>query len=162
MKRLIGLARGARGFTLAEALMAVGITTVALSMVGSSVYQSLSVDRKWRDDVLATKDWRSGEGWVAGDALNTVTTSLVDGAQPVSSVTLGWSDTNDVPHSVVYSLSGQTLVRTYDGVSMAAARRVVSVGFSLSVRILTVDLVVSSDHGQTESSSLQTYLRMLQ
>ena len=77
---LKGLASDASGFTIAEVTVAVGILTLALALVGSSVFQSLSIERFWQDDVVATKELRHAGSWFAGDAMNAETTDLIDGA----------------------------------------------------------------------------------
>ena len=150
------------GFTLVESVVVTGIITVALSMVGGGIFQVLSIQRTWRDDVVATKELRHAGSWFAGDALNATATDLVPDDPPVGSVTLQWTDGAGVPRTVTYSLSGVFLERASGGDVIAVARRVTSVGFSLAGQTLTFDLTVEAETGGTESASLQTYLRMLQ
>ncbi|MBI2916721.1 MAG: type II secretion system protein [Chloroflexi bacterium] len=157
-----GLVRGAPGFTLVEVLVAVGIITLALGLVGTSVFQALSVERYWREDVVATRQLRHAGSWFAGDALNASSTGLVDGAPAVSAVTLTWTDRLGVPHIASYSILEGDLVRNFDGSQTVVARRVESVGFSLSGRVLTLELTVPAEQGGTDTTTLTTYLRMLQ
>ena len=157
------IAKRSDGFTLVEALIAVGILTLGLGLVGSTVFQSLAVERFWRDDVIATKELRHADSRFAGDALYTEATSLVDGAAPVNTVNLTWTDTGGVSHTAVYSVTGDNrLVRDLNGMQSTLARDVVQTGFSLNGRLLTFDLEVEADRGTTKTSSLQTYLRALQ
>ena len=157
------IAKRSDGFTLVEALIAVGILTLGLGLVGSTVFQSLAVERFWRDDVIATKELRHADSRFAGDALYTEATSLVDGAAPVNTVDLTWTDTDGVSHTAVYSVTGDNrLVRDLNGMQSTLARDVVQTGFSLNGRLLTFDLEVEADRGTTKTSSLQTYLRALQ
>ena len=162
MKRLASIRRtlgNSAGFTLAEVVVTVGILTMAAGMVGSAVFQTLSVERTWRSDVVATKEWRHALSWFSVDAMNAQTADLVDQAPPVSSVTLTWVDKEGTSDTAAYSLTAGALLRNLDGAENSVARRVVSVGFSLSGRFLIVDLEVEAEQGGTESVSLQTYLR---
>ena len=60
--------------------MAVGILTLAMGLVGRGVFQVLSIQRFWRDDVVATRELRHAGSWFAGDALNAEAIDLADGA----------------------------------------------------------------------------------
>ena len=112
--------------------------------------------------MIATKELRNAASWFAEDAFNAQTTNLIDEAPAVSSVTLGWTDTDDVSHTATYSIVAGKLVRSLDGTQHTVARRVVSAGFSLSGQTLTFDLEVDAAEGGTKSASLDNYLRRLQ
>ncbi len=155
------LVGSSRGFTLAELLVSVAILGVGMGLIGGGLYQALGIWRFWSDDVIATKEVRHVTSWFAGDAMNAESTDLVDGDPPSSSVILTWTDGDDATHTATYNLSGSNLMRDLDGAQITLARRVVSVGFSLSGKVLTLDLEVEAERGGTESISLQTYLRML-
>lgn len=150
------------GFTLPEVVVVVGILALGTALVGGGVFQSLSVQRFWRDKVEATREVRHAQSWFAGDALNAQATNLVDGAQPVSAVSLTWTGGGGVPHSASYSLSGTDLVRNFDGAQIVLSQQVASVGFFRSGRVLNFTLEVQADRGGARSLSLQTYLRALQ
>jgi len=152
---------GSAGFTLVEVLVAVGLITLALGSVGSGIFQALSVERYWRQDVVATKELRHAQSWFAGDAINTATTSLVEDDPPASSVTLGWTDPDGVTHSATYAVYGSSLTRTFDGSQITMASHVTSASFSLSDRVLTFQLTVGAEQGTTDTASLSTYLRMM-
>ena len=141
--------------------MVVGILTLALGTLGSGVFQVLSIQRYWQDDVVATKELRHAGSWFAGDALNAQTTDLIDGAPAVDAVTLSWADGDGNLHTASYELLEDILVRNFDGVPSHVGRKVVSVGFSLVGNLLSFVLEVRADRGETDSISLQTYLRML-
>ena len=150
------------GFTLPEAIIAVGILTLGLSLVGTTVFQSLAIERFWRDDVTAVKELRHAGSRFAGDVLFTETTNLVDGAAAVDTVNLTWTDAGSVAHTAVYSVSGDNrLIRDLDGTQYTLARGVVQVAFSLNGKLLTFVLEIQADQGTTKTSNLQTYLRSL-
>ena len=140
--------------------MAVGILTLAMGLVGRGVFQVLSIQRFWRDDVVATRELRHAGSWFAGDALNAEAIDLADGAS-ASAVTLNWRDRNGVARVATYSISGSTLVRGTGDAITSLARRVLIGDFSRSGRVLTFTLEVQADRGGTERMGLETYLRML-
>ena len=49
---------GERGFTLLETMVALGILSLGITLVGTGVFQTLSVQRYWQDQRVATKDLR--------------------------------------------------------------------------------------------------------
>ena len=158
------------GFTLIEVLVALGIISLAVGLAGSGIFQVLSFERFWQDDMKATGDLRRAGSRFAGDALNAE--EAVDslgqrlGCGPggaSSAVTLSWTDTTGAPHTAAYSLSGESLIRVFDGQQNKMARQVVanSLVVSLCQRMLTLDLEVKAERNTTENIRLQTYLRKL-
>ena len=121
----------------------------------------LSIQRNWQDDRVATKDLRHTGSWFAGDALNAETV-VISGTPEAPTVTISWVDSSDVFHSSIYSLDGDTLIRDDDGIVTPVAKSVVSADFSLSGRVLTLDLTVNSGNGGTTLMTLKTYFRVLQ
>ena len=156
-----GTGGSSRGFTLVEMLVGVGIMGLAVGFIGAALFQTLGLSQAWSDDVLATKETRHAASWFARDALNAQTVDLADGAPPVSSVTISWTDQNDVAHTAAYAVVGDRLVRTLDGASITVARQVVSVSFSRSAQVITFSLTVTAAGGATETNDLSVYARML-
>ena len=108
-----------------------------------------------------TKDLRHTGSWFAGDALNAET--VVFGGPPEApTVTISWVDRSDVFHSSIYSLDDDTLTRNDDAIVTTVAKGVVSAEFSLSGRVLTLDLTVNSGNDGTTPITLKPYLRVLQ
>ncbi len=158
-------ARSSRGFALLEVAVALSILSMGIGLIGTSVFQVLSIQRNWQEDRVATKDLRHSGSWFAGDALNAETV-VIGGTPDAPVVTISWVDSSDpdnlVFHSSVYSLDGDTLTRNEDGIVTTLADDVASAVFSLSGRVLTLDLTVNSGNGGTTLMTLQTYLRVLQ
>lgn len=150
------------GFTLVEVLAATGILGVTLGLVGTGIFQAVGFERIWRDDVVATRDWRHAMSFFAQDAMNAEATDLEDGGDPVTSVTLSSTDVQGAAHYVTYQQVGNVLRRDIDGQQMTVARRVVAVTFSLSGKMLTFDLEVQGKQGATEAVTIQFYLRWLE
>ncbi len=155
------LTRNSSGFALLEAAVGLSILSLGVVLIGTSVFQVLSIQRNWLDDRVATKDLRHTGSWFAGDALNAETV-VIAGTPEAPTVTISWVDSSDVFHSSIYSLDGDTLIRDDDGIVTPVAKSVVSADFSLSGRVLTLDLTVNSGNSGTTPLTLQTYLRDLQ
>ena len=156
-----------RGFTLVEMLVGLGILATCVGLVSSGLFQVFSFQTSFQDDVVATKDLRHVGSWFAGDVLKAK--AAVDGngeplvcGQAATSATLTWSDTSGVAHTSTYRVSGTSLERDLDGAVITLARQVISAGFSLCGKLLTLDLAVEAQPGRTETMSLQTYIRKLE
>lgn len=161
MGPLARLARDSGGLTLVELLVVVGIMTTAVGMVGSGIFQSLGIERSWRADAVATREWRHAYSWFASDALNAESTDLIDGQPPVASVTMTWTDGDGALHTSRYLLVGTRLVREIDGTVSTVAAHALSASFSLSAKVLTFDLALAAAQGAPRGHTLVTYLRML-
>ena len=152
--------RNSSGFTLLETTVALGILSLGTGLIGTSVFQVLSIERYWEKDRVATKDLRHIGSWFAGDALRAQTVTI-GGSPAGSEVTITWNDSLDNDHTAAYSLSGDTLIRTKDGTIQTLSDGVVSVDFSLSDQVLLLTMEVNAGRGTTETKSWQTYLRGL-
>ena len=146
-----------RGFTLMEVSLALGILSLGLGLVGTSIFQVFDIQRSWQDQRVATKETRHAASWFAGDALKAKATNLVDNDPPVDSVTLTLGSGD-----VTYSRSGDTLLRDAGGDQNVIAQDVVSTGFSLDGEVMTLTVEVAASGGNTETINLKNYLRMLE
>lgn len=149
------------GSTLFEVIVGVGILTAMGGFIGGGLYQVLNSNRTWSGNVLATKDMRNAQSWFVSDAMNAGSVSLADGAPATTTVALGWADSGGTLHTSTYSRIGTNLVRNFDGVNTNVARRVVSSTFSRSGKTVTFLINVTAAEGQYESSTVNTYLRLL-
>ena len=145
------------GFSLVEVSVAVAILSLGTTLVGGAIFQVLSIQRFWEDDRIATKETRHAASWFAGDALESTATDLVDGAQPVSAVTLTLDTGN-----VTYGITGDKLIRDVGTAQNTVSQRVISVNFSLSDQLVTMALEVTGSRGTSETLTQQTYLRLLE
>ena len=170
---------------------------LGLGLVGSGIFQSLVIERKWVDDVMATRDIRHADSWLAGDAMNAMEVcdpstgeALMPGGAAVDSVSLVWfqdfADLSVLPatpcddsssfsytrRSATYQASGDKLTRTLVAdygvgpVQEAQTRlssRFVSAGYRLSPAgdVLIFELEVQAEEGDTEYTSLETFLRRI-
>lgn len=158
--------RQSRGFTMVEALIAVGIMTMMLGFVGGGIFQSLSIEKFWLDDVVATREVRHAESWFAGDALNaeeicaagaelapgaTSNSTLIlvryniigGGSLPPTNCTLAVDDTQYDLFTATYTLTGTTFTRTTETNALAGSRETIT----LSSRITRADFIRSAAPG---------------
>ena len=175
MKPIRHITGSSRGFTLIELLVSVGILTVVTGIFGAAMFQVLSIQRFWTDDVKATREVRHAASWFAGDALKaTDVLDAVGGSRltcsPSPSVTLTWTDSSGDSHDAVYSVSGEELLRDFytngssNGSPLTMADRVVanSVSFTLcDGNTLRLKMDVLPDNKATDSLDLITYVRKL-
>ena len=150
--------RQQEGVTLAEVVVGLGILTIVMSTLGMSLFQAIGTQKDVADDGLAIYELRKAISWLHQDIEMAASTDLADGLPAVTSATFNWTNkfdnTWDV-HSSAYSLVGNEIVRTYDGVAHVVARRVVSAAFSLSGNTITIQLDVDAGFGTTRSLSLE-------
>ena len=158
------------GFTLIEMVVALGVLSVVVALAGSGIFQIISFERFWQEDLVATGELRGAGSRFAGDALNAEDAKDSLGvrvgclpSESSSTVSLSWSDTADGPHSAAYRISEGSLIRNFDGNEKALARRVVanSMQVSLCQRLLTMDMQVQAGRGAVEDLHLETYMRKL-
>ena len=169
------------GFTLVEVLLAVSIISIAVGVVGGGIFQVVAVQKDWADDALATRDLRHAGSRFVGDALNAEDVLDAPGgsrlteecpvppatpANPANTVTLTWNDTAGVTRRGTYSASAGVLTRQDEGGIQAViiSQGVVdnSLKFSLCGTLLTLEVEVDADAGQTEKIRLRTHIRKLQ
>lgn len=165
--------RSSGGFTLTELLVSISIMTVVVSIFGTGMFQVLSIQRFWTEDVISVREVRHAGSWFAGDALNATYVLDAGGLDrltcaptpSVQQVTLTWTDDSGIAHNVVYSVSGDVLHREFDnnGTPLTMADGLVpdSVNFTLCGNTLRLNMDVLADRGSTDSLDLITYVRKL-
>ena len=155
------------GFTLIEMLIAVSLISVATGIAGSSIFRVLSIQRFWKDDASSVRDLRHAGSWFSADALKAQ--NVFDDQEdvlvcdsPTDNVTLVLINTEGT-YKVSYSLTGDKLVRNFDGANMIIVDGVIPspAVFTLCDKMLTFDLEVEAGQGETETMSLRTFLRRL-
>ena len=162
--------RDQRGFTLIEILLALGIagiiTPVLISMLFQISFGTIEINR----DFAVQSDIDTASNFFSLDLSQAQTTDIVDLADPVSSMLVGWVDetgfaieeegyvVGDEVHCVRYSLSltdPTFLLRNYDGASsctvsdpsaeMIVARHVAEIWFSRVGTFITIKITSTYD-----------------
>ncbi|MBT97795.1 MAG: hypothetical protein CL902_04105 [Dehalococcoidia bacterium] len=165
--------RSSGGFTLIELLISVTILTVVVGIFGAGMFQVLSIQRFWTDDVKAVREVRHAGSWFAGDALNATevydagdSTRLTCTPSPdVEQITLDWTDTSAVAHTAVYSIVGTELQRNFDSngspLILATGVAANTISFTLCGNTLRMNVSIQGDRSTTDDLDLITYVRKL-
>ncbi len=164
-----------RGFTLLEVLLTL---VVGGLVVGASMQTVLTLSRgsnRMNGQSVALADIDTVAHWITRDISQAATTTdLVDGAPPVSQVTLSWADmTAWAPASSTHTLTycfnllatttpcdaqaTNVMKRDYDGLVTSVGRHLTDVGFSLSGRVVTITVTSSPDDFTPRSTRTRTY-----
>ena len=151
----------ARGYTRQEGqalvvLLVLVAIAVPLILSGISVARGLSVGGGQRGGIS------SGQyAAMTADAMVAQTTDLVDGAAPMPSATLTWTDDDGSFHYAHYAVVDGKVLREHDGLTTTVARGVTSTRFSRvgKTLIFAIDLE-SADGAQTKR--LEVFARSLQ
>ncbi|MDO8750699.1 MAG: hypothetical protein Q7K03_06105, partial [Dehalococcoidia bacterium] len=104
---------------------------------------------------------RKGLSWFSTDMKMTQTTDLADGGS-AATITASWIDQFQgagTPHTSSYAKVGDSLVRTYDGVSHTVARGVSSAVFSRSGKTIVAQIEVQVSPGVTRTLSVKAVTR---
>jgi len=125
-----------KGLTLVEVVVATGIAAMIVVVLATSIFMFMRSTEQGNQQLKAYQDLQNAGHWITRDGVAAQTTNLIDGAAPVASMTLGWSDGGQ-SHTIIYSLSGDDLRRNHNGIVTTVARNVSSVGFSISQRTIT-------------------------
>jgi len=143
------------GLTLVEMLVAVAISSLVAAGMGTALHQFLTTSERTRVTQAALHDVQNTGHWLSIDGKKVTSTNLVDGAPGTNDMTLSWTVGAQV-HIAKYFLDGTELKRSHDGASLTVARNVTDVDFSLSGRLITVNLT-SSPPGRWDSSKEASY-----
>jgi len=149
-----------RGMTLVELLVASAIAAMLVGVLGSAIFQFMQATEQGNDQFRAMQDIRNAGHWIAWDGKGAQTTNLIEGTDPVESVTLSWTDGGRA-HTSTYSLSGTDLRRDHNGTVTTVARHISSVGFSISQGVITTTLISSPEgrRGVSKDTTYKTCLR---
>lgn len=142
------------GFTLVEILMALGIAAMISGVIGTAIFQILDRSARGGEMVRALNDIQNAGQWLYLDGERAETTNLVENDPPVTSMVLNWV-ADGQGHTASYSISGTELVRDHNGALTTVARYVSNADFSISNRLITVNL--TSTPGSTGASKDITY-----
>ncbi len=150
------------GFTLIEMLVALPIGTAVLLVVVAGLFQIMRGGVNVSEKSIAVNDIDHAFNWLSRDLVQAQETSLTDGEEPVSAISISWSDlthwaqdAGSTHHSITYTLSGTELRRNYDGEVTIIARYVTNIGFSLDGRIFTITL--TSRPGDIDSEVTRSF-----
>ncbi|MBN1191934.1 MAG: prepilin-type N-terminal cleavage/methylation domain-containing protein [Dehalococcoidales bacterium] len=135
-----------RGYTLVELLVALAISGIIFTAVGSAVYQMSGVSGYGNDLLTAGHELQNASHWFSLDGQTAVRAEEGNGL----TFYLPGRDT------IVYSLDGSHLTRMAGGSMTTLARNISSVIFTVDGRLVSMD-ITSSPAGRENISERRTY-----
>jgi prepilin-type N-terminal cleavage/methylation domain-containing protein len=135
------------GMTMVELIIAVAITGIIVVFIGTAIYQIITVSEYGNNRLTALHEVQNAAYWLNADGQGAV--NAAGGSQLV--LTLADNST------ITYSLSGTSLLRSSTGPQMTLARNISSASFSISGRVITINLV-SSPAAMEDVSQNGTYM----
>ena len=143
--------KGERGYTLTEALVAIVIIGIIVSILGMVVQQMVTVPQWGIDQLDAIHPIQNAAHWLTLDG------------QTAESATGGSSLTLTLPSeaTIIYALSGTDLYRSYGGANRTIARNVVSANFTIQSKVIYMTLVNTPDSRWdiSENYTYRAYMR---
>ena len=156
---------GQKGFTLIEMLATLGVGGMVLSSASALYFHEVRGVATINSSVAASDDIGNVGRSLSGDAMMTKSSDLVEGAAPVDTLTLTWTELYKLagtPHTSTYWLFNSELKRDYDGAVTTVAREISSIAFSQTDRVITVVISASSStYPKTFQQTFRVRLRPL-
>lgn len=143
-----------KGYTVIELLVVIAVSGVLIGALVPFIYNVTRGTGTITHRASATLQVQNASRLINQDVKLAATTSLVDAAPAVDTLTLQWTDKHDdvnVDHTVQYYLSGQDLKRDYDGVVTNVALYITNLEFSLSGSVVTVNITATPPDAPDES-----------
>ena len=138
--------KGQQGVTLPELLITVAITGLIVSLLGTAIYQILTVTDSGTDKMLAMHELQNAGYWVTLDGQMARTASGGD------ELSLTLPDGS----SITYELDDTELLRTADESQTILAQNISNISFSIENRVITMN-ITSSPEGRANISEQGTY-----
>ena len=144
--------RSQSGFTLVELLVALGVMSLILPTVITSIYQIARGTTQINNELIIQQDIELASSWFTRDlALASSSDDVEDGAPPIDHMLIrwidqtGWAVEGEESHYVEYTLVAPNLYRNYDGNITIVARHVSSIAFSRVGSYITIAMTSTSE-----------------
>ena len=134
---------GQRGFTLVELVAALAVAAAMASGAAALFFNETWGTATAKNTAATAVHMESAISRILKDGTMAGGSDLVDGAAPVSELTLRWTEWYELSgtlHESTYWLSGTDLKRDYDGTVTTVAQSVSSVAFSRNGDVITVTM----------------------
>jgi prepilin-type N-terminal cleavage/methylation domain-containing protein len=140
-----------QGMTLVELIVALAITGVIITFLGTVIFQILKVTGYGNDQLIASHELENASFWFNFDGQQAVS------ASGGSALTLTLSDNS----TLTYTLSGSELRRTVGSSYITLARNIASLSFSVSGRVVTMTITdtPTGGYGVSENGTYRVDLR---
>ena len=139
------------GISLVELVIAIAVTGIIVSFLGTAIYQIITVAGYGNDRLTAMHELQNASYWFSLDG---------QGAREATGgdeLVLTLSDNS----TITYSLVGTEIHRTAAGTQITLARNITGAAFAVEGRVLTMSLT-SSPEGRdnvTANTTLKVYFR---
>ena len=152
-----------KGFTLLEILVIVAIGAVLLTGALGAISQIINSTKSSGGQNQALTDVNRAALQLKKDIQAIQNSDLSEGV-PQSSVVFSWTDftlSDNNTHSGNYTLSGTQLLRGFNGESQIIGRHITDLSFTLSGRIIEVEITATSNTTPPVSKTLEfsAYMR---
>lgn len=132
-----------QGVTLVELIVALAITGVIITFLGTVIFQVVNVTGYGGDRLTASHELENASFWFNFDGQQSVSANVSSG------LTLTLSDNS----TLTYTLSGNELRRTVGSSYITLARNVASLNFSLNGRVVTMTIIDTPTGGYAVSEN---------
>lgn len=143
--------KGQKGFTLTELLVATAITGLIVGVLGTVIYQIITVSEYGNEKLTAMHELQNTAHWVSLDGQRASAASGGD------ELVLTLPDDS----SITYAVVGSELRRTAGGSNMTLAQNITSANFSVESHTITMT-ITSTPEGRwdvSENGTYKVYLR---
>ena len=139
------------GFTLIEFMIVIAITGFIVSAVGTAIYHIVTVPEYGNDRITAMHELQNSAHWVSIDG------QMAKSASGGNQLILTLPDDSTID----YVLEGNELHRIAGTSNRTLAKNISSANFSISSRIITMDITSSpaSRWSVSENRTYKVYLR---
>ena len=137
------------GFTLVELLVVIAISAIIMSALVSTFFHVAITSSQASDTHVASKELQNVGHWINRDGQ--MAKSAIGGTELI--LTLPDSST------IMYTLVDTQLQRLADGVSTIVGNNITDITFTISDRIITVEIASSSSGGISEEDAFQVRMR---
>jgi len=135
------------GMTMVELIVAIAVTGVIVTFLGTAIYQILTVSEYGDNRLIALHELQNAAYWLNVDGQGAV--NATGGSQ----LALTLSDNS----TVTYALTGTSLLRSSGGQQMTLARNISAVSFTINGRVITMNLT-SAPVAREDVSQTGTYM----
>ena len=149
-----------KGMTLLEMLVAMAISLLVMGGAVALILQEYKGTDITKTTVIAAHEIRNAIQWISQDIMTAEFTDLSDVGGTLDSVSISYTDRTgyvDIPHSISYQLTNDSLQRNYDGILTTVARNISNVEFSQDGRLVTVTIECTPRRWNPEQTIMKTY-----
>jgi len=153
-----------KGFTFIEILVVLPVAVVVLGSIVGGIFLVMRETIDIRSEMVAQADIENAAHWLKRDIIVGQNINTLEGAEPVNTVNLTWTDYSggigsELAHYVVYTHSGTELLREYDSANNTTivARNLSDIGFTLNGDLVTV-ILTSTPEKASRSTVTRKYV----